>query len=73
MKGKLSPGTGKRGFGGNSVAFSCEKALFTAFSLCQRAFEIDFLSISSIIIKRPSLPAKNIKGMWQLSKMMKAI
>ena len=30
-----------------------------------KAFDIDFLSISSIIIRRPSFPLKNINGIWQ--------
>ena len=35
------------------------------FVLNSKAFDIDFLSSSSIIIRRLSFPLKNIKGIWQ--------
>lgn len=37
------------------------------FVLNSKAFDIDFLSSSSMIISRLSLPLKNIKGIWQAS------
>ncbi len=69
--GVVSPGTGSVGAGGSLSKFSDSNFVFVAYSLCQSAFDIDFLSNSSIIISKPSLPEKKINGMWQHSKIKK--
>ena len=62
----------KSGFGGYSKIDSLRKSGFD-WSLCQSTFEIDFLLISSIIMHKPSFPAKKMNGMWQKSTIINAI
>ena len=67
-----SPGAGMSGTGGISFFMSASKAnaLLVAYNLCQREFEIAFLSYSSIMMRSPSLPAKKMNGIWQLRRIM---